>query len=157
MKTLVGHTTTALQVQSGLPLPRIPHLLGIEDTGAPWVSALADLATGVPVMLRCRAYRQQHEAFWADISAYRLPQSDAGLSPNWALITVRDLSALWLAEKSLALQTQRNSTLLNEVTDAVLQADSALVLNALNPAAETLTGWSKGAATGRDPWLTLSS
>ena len=144
------------RVDAELVLPttspaHLPTLLGIDDAHPDWLGLLTQLASGLPGQLQCRAYRQQHEAFWADISAYRLPAAVAGAKspPALAVVTVRDHSAAWLTSKALRRQTRHSDALLNVLTDAVLQADSALVLNALNPAAQTLTGWRVDEATGR--------
>lgn len=150
METLVGETQATASLKPHAEPIRLAHLLGIDEGTQAWRNLMTALASGLSSRLQCRAYRQQREAFWADISAYMLPRvQPAEAATNLAIVTVRDLSTSWLAEKALNLQNRRNAALLNEVTDAVLQVDCALVLNTLNPAAETLTGWTEDLAKGR--------
>ena len=65
-----------------------------------------------------------------------------------AMAIVLDRSADWLASQQQLTQTGRLDSLLAAIDDAVVQVDSAMVLNAINPAAELLTGWSETAAKG---------
>ncbi len=147
---LVGQSASSLLQRS------LPDLLGLDAAGTAWQTLFSRLASGLVAPLQCRAYRQQREAFWADFSCYPLPalpawpaQPPGAPVPALAVAVVRDQSDAWLAEQALQAQHRRNATLLAASSDAVLLTDSALVLNAINPAGELLTGWTADAARGR--------
>lgn len=132
----------------------LPDLLGLDDTSADWLALSEHLTAGLPAQLQCRAYRQQREAFWAAVSCRPLtpPPHHAAqypARPTLAIVVVRDDSAAWLSAQAMRHQTRRVDTLLAEIDDAVLQADGALVLSGINPAAQALTGWTAVAAVGR--------
>ena len=121
----------------------LASLLGLDCTSADWLLMLDRLNAGQSSYWQCRAYREQREAFWAELTCYPLA------SPELAVIVVRDQSPVWLAQQTLRTQAQRSDAVLSEVSEAVIQADSALVLNHINPAAQALTGWLFDAALGR--------
>lgn len=137
----------------------LPDLLGLDTTALDWLKLSKHVASGTAAHLQCRAYRQQREAFWADISVRPLtapPHPDASNASETlntpstlAIVVVRDDSPAWLSAQATRHQARRADTLLAEIDDAVLQADGALVLSAINPAAEVLTGWSAASAAGR--------
>ena len=146
-------SSTAVAVKVANAVSSLPDLLGLDTLNADWMTLTERLANGKSARLQCRAYRQQREAFWADISCRPLsipPDLETlEMLSTLAIVVVRDDSAAWLSTQAMRHQTRRFDALLSDIDEAVLQADSALVLSALNPAAEALTGWTATAAAGR--------
>ena len=61
----------------------------------------------------------------------------------------RDVTARKLAEDFLAMERERLAVTLRSIGDAVITTDNGGRVTLLNPVAETLTGWSNAAASGR--------
>ncbi len=144
----------AMAVKAAGSAGNLPDLLGLDDSSTDWLTLSTRLMAGLPAQLQCRAYRQQREAFWADISCRPLtpPPDHTAQYParsTLVIVVVRDDSAAWLSAQAIRHQVRRVDALLAEIDEAVLQADGALVLSGINPAAQALTGWTAVAAAGR--------
>ncbi|HCE93418.1 MAG TPA: diguanylate cyclase [Acidovorax sp.] len=66
-----------------------------------------------------------------------------------ALDRVRFMTARHEAEEALLQQKERLQVTLHSISDAVVTTDATGLVQYLNPAAQTLTGWSLSAACGR--------
>ena len=141
----------------GCPLP---DLLGIDGAGEDWSRLVDRLACGLPTQLDCRAHRLTHDSFRARITCHVMTTPGADLAVatkaagrnsgpgTLAMAVVVDRSAEWLASQQRITESRRLDALLAGIDDALVQVDSAMVLNRINPAAEILTGWSENAAKG---------
>jgi diguanylate cyclase (GGDEF)-like protein/PAS domain S-box-containing protein len=147
----------------------LPELLGVDSSGEDWLALTRCLARGMPAQLQCLAHGLTHESFRAHLACHVLATGIAvgaddaaltgaenaagganlnGHAAGLAMAIVLDQSAEWLASRQRLTQTRRLDALLTSMDDAVVQVDSAMVLNGINPAAESLTGWSEAAAKG---------
>ena len=161
---LIGAKTT-----DGVLGRTLPELLGIDNSSADWLALGRCLARGMPAQLQCLAHGLTHESFRAHLACHVLATSRAvgaddaalageenaagganlnGHAAGLAMAIVLDQSAEWLASQQRQTHTSRLDALLASMDDAVVQVDSAMVLNGINPAAESLTGWSEAAAKG---------
>lgn len=85
---------------------------------------------------------------WYEVISYEISR-EPGQAPGWVHI-VLDITS----HKNAAAKLHQLNTVIEQTAEAILIADSTGIIQYVNPAYETITGWSREAATGRH-FLTL--
>jgi PAS domain S-box-containing protein len=109
----------------------------IEDT---WIDKFGAVAqTGMPVHFENFAAPLKR---WYSVYAY-------SPMPNQCAVTFTDITERKQAEERLAAEKERLAVTLRSIGDGVVATDAQGLIQVLNKAAETLTGWSQDVAIGR--------
>jgi PAS domain S-box-containing protein len=85
---------------------------------------------------------------WYEVISYEISR-DQGLSAGWVHI-ILDITS----HKNATAKLHQLDTVIEQTAEAILIADSTGIIQYVNPAYETITGWSREQATGRH-FLTL--
>lgn len=91
--------------------------------------------------------RKDGTRFWALVEIIAI-RNESGVLSGFCKLT-RDITARRQMEQALFQEKARAEITLSSIGDAVISIDVGGVVTFLNPAAESLTGWTKGEATGR--------
>ena len=139
---LYANTALLAWCQDAVPnAVSLPLALRLEHPEPAWSVLLDQLRAGQASHWQGQAFGALGELLTLSLRCHPLP---GGL----AVARLSDDSAVWQQRQALRLAEQRERRLLDDIDEAVLRVDSALVVSRLNPAAEALLGVTADAAAG---------
>jgi diguanylate cyclase (GGDEF)-like protein/PAS domain S-box-containing protein len=118
-----------------------------EDGGSGCLARRRDAASGVPILVInpvTPAHAGPGVARGAPGDVLRAP-----FDGPWLVRTLRAMVERTGAEPLMSVENERAEVTLDSIGDAVLSSDLGGHVTYLNPAGETITGWSRAEATGR--------